>query len=215
MALTYADYIATPVGFRQRDLTVRMQYDDEYVRSRYAAIDDKVRVLAQKRMEVFGAFAGRAFGRTMLDYGCGSGRVVEAARAHGWRAAGCDLIPGRISPEDAEKQPWDAVTFFDSLEHLESPSAVLSRLSAPWVMVSVPNCQRWHEPAWFMGYRHRRENEHLWHWDSHSLDSLFMKCGYRPVMQSHFEDEYRVNSEQAEPNILSAIYRKGDAQFVI
>jgi len=76
----------------------------------------------------------------VLDVGCSTGFVVEAARDRGWDAIGLDLNPsaveyGRsrgldlrdVSLEDAGFEPasFDAVCLFDVLEHLLDPVRTL------------------------------------------------------------------------------------------
>jgi CMP-N,N'-diacetyllegionaminic acid synthase len=72
----------------------------------------------------------------MLDVGCSTGFVVEAARDRGWDAVGLDLNPSAVAfgctrgldlrdvaLEDAGLEPesFDAVCLFDVLEHLLEP----------------------------------------------------------------------------------------------
>jgi 2-polyprenyl-3-methyl-5-hydroxy-6-metoxy-1,4-benzoquinol methylase len=95
----------------------------------------------------------------LLDVGCSTGFVVEAARDRGWDAVGLDLNPsavefgrGRgldlreVALEDAGLEPatFDAVTLFDVLEHLIDPVRTLRaciRLVKPGgiVFLYVPN----------------------------------------------------------------------------
>ena len=72
----------------------------------------------------------------MLDVGCSTGFVVEAARDRGWDAVGLDLNPSAVefgcsrgldlrdvALEEAQLEPasFDAVCLFDVLEHLLEP----------------------------------------------------------------------------------------------
>ncbi len=210
MELTEADYLHTPTGTRQRDLTVGVVYDAGYLATRYATIPEKMRALAEHRVQVLNAFR-RPPGR-LLDYGCGVGAVVEAARRAGWEAVGCDVVPGAMTPGEATgRGPWDAVTFFDSLEHVPDPSAVVRGLDAEWVVVSVPWCHHPERWEWFGPWKHRRPLEHLHHWNRDTLAALFADLGYREVATGCVEDDFRPNPEQGEPNILTAIYRRHDA----
>lgn len=201
MGLT--EYIHTPAGTRQRDLAARTVYDPAYLGDRYRAIDDAVWLLSLRRLQVLRAF--HAPGR-LLDYGCGTGRFVQLADAHGF-----DLVDGpgrRVREGDLHPGRWDTVTFFDSLEHLPDPAGVVRSLAPACVMVSVPWCHYPDRPEWFMPWKHRRPGEHLWHWNRHTLDRFFAELGYAPLMHSTFEDEFRPNPAQPEPNILSAVYRR-------
>ena len=78
----------------------------------------------------------RAARPRMLDVGCSTGFVVEAARDRGWDAVGLDLNPSAVefgcsrgldlrdvALEEAQLEPasFDAVCLFDVLEHLLEP----------------------------------------------------------------------------------------------
>lgn len=210
MELSYADYCDDPGGgFRQRDLTVRQVYDRQYLEERYTAIDDRVWMLSTRRLQIIEAFLpGR--GR-LLDFGCGTGRLVQQAGNHGWDAWGVDIIAGagrRKTVADAQRERWDVVTFFDSLEHLPDPYATVSSLDTQAVVVSIPECHHPKNREWFMRWRHRRPGEHLWAWNRLTLDRFFASLGFCPILHSWFEDAHRPNPDQVEPNILTVIYRK-------
>lgn len=211
--LKYADYVAEPdgIGFRQRDLS-RVAAPQDY-QAYYQAIDHNVKVLSEARLRVLEAFVGNGDGRSLLDFGCGTGRFASAAD-DSWDAYGYDLVQPVnkdvtfVTEAEAFRSAWDVVTFFDSLEHLADPATTIRRLGASVVMVSVPWCHRPQDAEWFMAWKHRRPGVHLWHWNHNTLNRLFARCGYRLLMMSSFEDAYRPHPEQPEPNILSAIFQK-------
>lgn len=218
MDLTYAEYVHDRGAFRQADLTVKAVYDWHYLAERYIDIDDKVRELAQARLHVLEEYAPRGWtaegyvhGR-LLDYGCGTGRLVEEARAAGWDAHGFDLVP----PYDKMPPgPWDVVTFYDSLEHVPDPAALIRDLHPEWIMLSVPNCLYPENQAWFMRYKHRRAGEHLWHWNRNGLRQFLFGLGYREMMTCYLEDQWRPPTNPAEPNILTAIYRRAPDRMTL
>jgi len=193
--MDYTDYVWERGALRQKALrcTVAKNY-----RRYYLSIDDQVRALAAKRLQVLEAFAPRGL---LLDFGEGTGRFRQAAAARGWTAFGRDI--GRPAPAIR----WDVVTFFDALEHLARPAETIQALAPSWLMVSVPWCHHPEDPDWFMPWKHRKPGEHLWHFSAPGLDEFMRWVGYAPVMRSCFEDDFRPG-EGPLPNIQSAIFRR-------
>ena len=227
MDLTEADYLHTPTGTRQRDLTPRVVYGRGYIEERYGGIPEKMRRLADHRVRAARAHLPRhpAGGCWWLDYGCGVGAVVDAvmrdARAgyghdlayhgpdaecgYGWNRSRFLYAPFAASPAG---RAWDVASFFDVLEHLPDPDRVIRTLAAETVVVSVPWChfpERW---EWFRTWKHRRPGEHLHHWNRGTLAAFFGGLGYAEVVSGCVEDGYRPNPQQAEPNILTAVFRR-------
>lgn len=207
--LTYADYIHTPAGTHQRDLTPTMVYDAEYITRRYAAIDANVRALSARRLQVLEAFVPRGL---LLDFGAGSFRFVEAAASREWPVLGWDIAPvdhhRRADCPFNRPGGWDVVTMFDVLEHLADPAETIRQLDANTLMISVPECHYPDDPEWFMSWKHRRPGEHLWHWNRETLPVMMDQLGYRLRMHSNFEDDLRPHHDQIHPNILTAIFTR-------
>ncbi len=82
--------------------------------------------------------AGRPPG-LLLDVGCGDGRFLDAAAGRGWRCVGTEIALAAarpLAPEHrvavasldalADTEVFDAVTFWDVLEHLVDPGAAVA-----------------------------------------------------------------------------------------
>lgn len=142
-------------------------YDEVYRSAEYQDIvrdlgirshEYRVERFGRERVDIIARHVSEARPR-MLDVGCSTGFVVEAARDRGWDAVGLDLNPSAIEHgcsrgldlrnvalEDAGFEPasFDAVCLFDVLEHLIDPVRTLracTRLLKPRgiLFLYVPN----------------------------------------------------------------------------
>jgi SAM-dependent methyltransferase len=135
----------------------------------------------------------------LVDVGCGSGEDLAALRYAGWdargvevssdavdaaRAAGLDVHLGDLRNADFESQSFDAVRFWHSLEHTESPRDELAearRILRPGgtITVGVPNfaslLARLSKHRWF----YLDVPRHLWHFESRPLARLLRETGFR------------------------------------
>jgi 2-polyprenyl-3-methyl-5-hydroxy-6-metoxy-1,4-benzoquinol methylase len=138
---------------------------------------------------------------SVLDVGCGLGFFLRALDPHRWdrfgvepmpvpyreaaRSLGADrIVNHELTAAGFPAAKFDAITFWDSLEHLPNPRAVLQearRLLRPGgiVLIGLPN---------FASYqaRHFREDwfalslpHHLYHYTEASLTKLLEGCGFR------------------------------------
>jgi len=58
-----------------------------------------------------------------------------------------------------------------------------------------------------MNWKHRRPDEHLWHFNEKSIENFFNEMGYDMVDYSNIEDLIRT-TEHEYPNILTCIFKK-------
>jgi hypothetical protein len=97
------------------------------------------------------------------------------------------------------------ISFFDVLEHFEEIDFVKD-LDCNYVYISLPWCHNFSE-EWFMNWKHRRPDEHLWHFNEKSIEKFFNEMGYDMVDYSNVEDLIRVSNEEYS-NILTCIFKK-------
>lgn len=147
--------------------------------------------------------------RTILDVGFGNGDFLRACQKYFAVCAGYDLFydylpEGCLKETSLHNKYYDIVTFFDSLEHFEDIN-VLKNIKCKYVVISVPNCVT-DDPTWFNGWKHRRPDEHLHHFNAESLSNFLHSQGYVVHVCSYFEDTIRKNP--GVQNILTVVAKK-------
>ena len=74
------------------------------------------------------------------------------------------------------------------------------------VAISLPNCH-YKDDQWFEEWKHRKPDEHLWHFNKNSLVKFMERMGHKLVSMSNVEDIIRKNKPNEE-NILTGIFEK-------
>ena len=94
----------------------------------------------------------------------------------------------------------------DSLEHLEMESLdwFLYCKRAKHFAISVPWYHEFKGPEWFSSWKHRRENEHFHHFDSHGLLAIMDRINCKVLYIGNPEDTIRTPYSNL-PNILTVI----------
>ncbi|MBI4259961.1 MAG: class I SAM-dependent methyltransferase [Actinobacteria bacterium] len=143
---------------------------------------------------------GPVRGRTLLEVGCAYGWFLAAARERGYevtgleysapaavRAAellGVDIHVGELGEAGLAEGAFDAVAFWDVIEHVSDPLAFLREVrrvvrpagiaafSCPY-FDSVP--ARLFRSRWWA----LKPTEHIWHFTSRTLRSVFEDAGFR------------------------------------
>jgi hypothetical protein len=150
--------------------------------------------------------------KRLVDVGYGNGSFLKACVGSIDELFGCDLsdypVPeGCIKINLSDISNIDVTCFFDSLEHFDDIT-IVKDLDTKYVFISVPWCHNL-STEWFKNWYHRRENEHLYHFNHESLVKFFDECGYDCIYTGHFEDIIRKNATLGGlPNILSCIFSK-------
>lgn len=153
---------------------------------------------------------------SILDIGYGDGSFLNVCKQMIPRCFGYD-ISGVPVPEGCteiknlaqEEEFFDVACFFDSLEHFHDIN-VIHDLNCRYVYISLPECH-YLSDEWFKNWKHRKPDEHIWHFNANALVSFFLGSGYGLVKLSRVEDVIRkdvdANGNRVR-NILSAIFRK-------
>lgn len=149
---------------------------------------------------------------SLLDVGYGSGNFLKTCQTTIPTVYGNDVQPAFPLPEgvtfvqDPTAVQVEVVTFFDSLEHFPDIEFV-KELNCKYVIISLPWCHNGKDETWFSNWKHRRPDEHLYHFDESSLVKFMSRQGYKLVNYSNLEDCIRVD-KNLNPNILTGCFQK-------
>ena len=134
---------------------------------------------------------------SLLDVGCGTGNFLSATRAAGYdvigielnqnaarfarKRLGLDVLPLRLEDfvREHPDRRFDAVTFFEVLEHQDKPQAFLKLAksclkSGGYLALSVPNRERWQEGTEVLDY----PPNHLTRWNARTLNNFLTAQGF-------------------------------------
>ena len=167
----------------------------------------------------------------LLDFGCGDGGFLAAAKAAGWGVEGVEMRPDQARAkgltvleriEDASG-PFDVITLWHSLEHVSKPRATMERLikllrSGGHIIVAVPNLGSWQARLFGRRWFHIDAPRHLFHFTSKALQFLLERQGLVLVRRWHLEVEIDMfgwtqsvlNLALPHPNVLfDIVTRRG------
>ena len=146
---------------------------------------------------------------SILDVGYGNGAFLNLAK-NSTTCYGHDIsqypIPEGVSfVENILENYYEVISFFDVIEHFSNPY-FLKDLNCKYIVCSLPHCHNFSD-RWFEDWKHRKPNEHLWHFNEESLIKFFDVQGYSKINTSDFEDVVR-KSKETYSNILSGVFLK-------
>jgi 2-polyprenyl-3-methyl-5-hydroxy-6-metoxy-1,4-benzoquinol methylase len=140
----------------------------------------------------------RATGRSLLDFGCGDGEFLNMASLFGFEAYGVDFSITRaerqqhrqitVAPTLAEldmlqRGSFDAMTLFETLEHVPDPGGLLQALHARLapagiLIVEVPNCQGLSVPTTLDEFHALQPLEHINNFTPQTLHRMCERHGF-------------------------------------
>lgn len=203
-------YIKNKFGIiEQIDKSQKIPYDPSYSDVRYNAYGIKVDNMSHLRLGFILGSIGHNI-NSILDVGYGNGSFLKTCtniipKCYGADISGYPIPSGCEFVSDITEESYDVITFFDSLEHFEDITFI-EKLKCKYICISLPWCHYYND-EWFDMWKHRRPNEHLFHFNDESLDNFFSFYKYKKInSSSNIEDTIRKSTETK--NILTAIYKK-------
>lgn len=204
------NYIRLPNGtIKQSDTTKKIPYDKNYVKVRYDTYGEKGAQMAFLRLGYLTASINK-IPDSILDVGYGNGDFLKACMSivkncYGNDISGYPIPNGAIFEKDIFSKHFEAITFYDVLEHFEEIS-FLKKLKTNYLVISVPHCH-YISDDWFRNWKHRRENEHFYHFNEESLSKTLFENGFELINFSNIEDCIRKPTDEL-PNILTGTFKK-------
>lgn len=113
----------------------------------------------------------------VLDVGIGAGQFVEArpnTQGFDVNPAGIEWLQQRGQWADLYADRYLALTFWDSLEHIDRPDVAVGKANK-WVFVSVPLFDSGDD---IPRSKHFRPDEHIWYWTREGLVNWFKEQGF-------------------------------------
>lgn len=124
---------------------------------------------------------------TVVDIGIGGGRFVLESGGCGYdvNAEAVAWLRDRERYFDLYANPTEAITCWDSLEHIPEPEKLLAQVGE-WVFVSMPVYLSQRD---CLNSKHYKPAEHLWYWTQSGLIAWFARQGFGCVEINERESE--------------------------
>lgn len=183
-----------------------LEYASNYSQGRYGEVGNYMSYL--RLGNIIGAI--QKIPSSILDIGYGNGAFIKVCADTIEDVNGNDItdypLPDKVKfVSDIFSRHFEVITFFDSLEHFDTIDWVKD-LNCDYINISLPNCH-YKSDEWFDEWKHRKPNEHLWHFNSESLVRFMNRMGYKCISLSNVEDVIRKNKPD-EDNILTGVFKK-------
>lgn len=137
------------------------------------------------------ALVRRHYSGQVVDIGIGGGRFVEYAAAQGYdvNAEANEWLRQRDAYCDPYSRPVDAITCWDSLEHIPDPAALLAQVRE-WAFIAIPIFE---EGDGVPASRHYKPGEHIWYFSHRGLVDWMKAHGF--VCMEHNDAETELGRE--------------------
>jgi len=142
------------------------------------------------------------YGGPLVDVGIGCGQFVKT-RPLTWGYDVCrkavDWLHERKKWNNPYLRPTQAISCWDSLEHIAEPSNLLSNVTE-WVFVSLPifwNIEH------ILRSKHFRRDEHFWYWTEQGFKNWMKEHGFE--CRHHSEIETKLGREDIHSFVFKRI----------
>jgi hypothetical protein len=178
-------------------------YNDDYF-AHFASYEDTEmgQTINDYRVGLVNRFVGTG---EVLDFGIGSGAFVKAREQTGAVTRGFDINPAGIEwlyERDLFVDPYkgitDHMTFWDTLEHVESPSRILKRIDQ-YVFISMPI---YRDLDHLLRSKHFKPREHFWYFTVAGLKYYMAENGFECVFDGDGE------TKAGREDILTFVFRR-------
>jgi hypothetical protein len=207
--MVLSNYIKLNNGIIKQDvINNKIDYNIDYS-NKYNNYGEKCNYLSYLRLGILLGVI-KETPNSILDVGYGNCSFLNSAKncikeCYGYDISSYPVSNDIIKVDNIFDKYYDIICFFDSLEHFEDINFI-NKLDCKYIFISLPWCHYFND-EWFKTWYHRREDEHLYHFNDKSLINFFEENGYKNIYISNFEDTIRKNNNDY-PNILSGIFCK-------
>jgi hypothetical protein len=143
----------------------------------------------------------------IIDIGYGDGEFIRQSIARGYEAYGYDVNNTVNVPKvNNISGQWDAVTMFDSLEHVEDIEELIEKIYSRYIIITIPHFCPSIQDGEISTWRHYKPNEHLHYFSKKALILFMQKNGYNVLEAYEHEDLIR-KSNYKHPNTMTFVFK--------
>ncbi|MHB9328012.1 class I SAM-dependent methyltransferase [Phytobacter ursingii] len=172
------------LGFGYFPVPKNRPYDADYFGKYLKMADTEMgRQLTKSRVEL----VRKHHKGDVVDVGIGCGQFVTSCDCMGYdvNPAGIEWLKNKGKWGDLYKEEWDALTMWDSLEHMYEPDKAIAK-AKKWVFISIPIFNGAED---ILTSKHFRKNEHIFYFTHQGLINWFAIQGFICIEWSKFESE--------------------------
>lgn len=203
------NYTRLENGVIKQNNVNKIAYTPGYIDNSYNNYGIKTTQISHLRLGYILGVLGK-IPNSILDVGYGNGEFIKTCntiipKCYGNDISGYPVPDGVEFIDDIYSKQFDVTCFFDVLEHFDDIYDIRNLMSE-YVVISLPNCHYFSD-EWFSNWKHRRPNEHLWHFNAPSLMNFMGEMGYKTLDLSNIEDIVRQGDGDVF-NILTGVFIK-------